>query len=84
MGILGVRWKSEQNRIYIGRRFRNDTERLEELFERYTKEDGEGSGGEEGEIDEGEKSMSRMTATFGRRVSPLIASRETQPGPRLL
>lgn len=24
-------------RIYIGRRFRNDTERLEELFERYTK-----------------------------------------------
>jgi hypothetical protein len=48
LGILGVRWKSEQNRIYIGRRFRNDTARLEELFERYTKEDGEGSGGEGG------------------------------------
>ena len=24
-------------RIYIGRRFRNDTERLEKLFEMYTK-----------------------------------------------
>ncbi len=26
-----------QERIYIGRRFRNDTERLEKLFELYTK-----------------------------------------------
>jgi len=26
-----------RERIYIGRRFRNDTERLEKLFELYTK-----------------------------------------------
>ncbi len=32
---LGVRPKQE--RIYIGRRFKNDTERLEKLFDLYTK-----------------------------------------------
>ena len=30
-------------RIYIGRRFRNDTERLEKLFEMYTKMAGNGT-----------------------------------------
>ncbi len=30
----------ERERIYIGRRFKNDTERLEKLFELYTKNDG--------------------------------------------
>ena len=30
-------------RIYIGRRFRNDTERLEKLFEMYTKMAGSGT-----------------------------------------
>lgn len=29
-------------RIYIGRRFRNDTERLEKLFEMYTEMAGDG------------------------------------------
>ena len=29
--------KSGLERIYIGRRFRNDTERLEKLFDLYTK-----------------------------------------------
>ena len=29
--------KKVLERIYIGRRFRNDTERLEKLFELYTK-----------------------------------------------
>ncbi len=33
-------------RIYIGRRFRNDTERLEKLFELYTKMTSKGRGGE--------------------------------------
>jgi transcriptional regulator with XRE-family HTH domain len=31
-------------RIYIGRRFKNDTERLEKLFELYTKMAGKGKG----------------------------------------
>ncbi|MBP6421563.1 MAG: hypothetical protein KA271_01580, partial [Propionivibrio sp.] len=31
-------------RIYIGRRFRNDTERLEKLFELYTKMTAKGQG----------------------------------------
>ncbi len=43
-GILGVRWKSGQTGIYIGRRFRNDTERLEKLFEMYTKMTAKGAG----------------------------------------
>ena len=30
-------------RIYIGRRFRNDTERLEKLFEMYTEMAGDGT-----------------------------------------
>lgn len=39
---MDVRAKHERNdetleRIYIGRRFKNDTERLEKLFEMYTK-----------------------------------------------
>jgi hypothetical protein len=38
----GLREAHERNdevleRVYIGRRFRNDTERLEKLFELYTK-----------------------------------------------
>ena len=34
-------------RIYIGRRFRNDTERLEKLFELYTKMTAVGGAGQE-------------------------------------
>ena len=34
--ILGVD-RADLERIYIGRRFRNDTERLENLFDLYTK-----------------------------------------------
>jgi hypothetical protein len=32
-----VHYACEVERIYIGRRFRNDTERLEKLFDLYTK-----------------------------------------------
>ena len=35
-------------RIYIGRRFKNDTERLEKLFELYTKMTGNGAGDQKG------------------------------------
>ena len=34
-------------RIYIGRRFQNDTERLEKLFELYTKMTGRARAGQE-------------------------------------
>lgn len=35
-GTAGVDNDGTLERIYIGRRFRNDTERLEKLFELYT------------------------------------------------
>ena len=35
-------------RIYIGRRFKNDTERLEKLFELYTKMTADTSGAKKG------------------------------------
>ena len=34
---VGAKAEVACERIYIGRRFRNDTERLEKLFELYTK-----------------------------------------------
>jgi hypothetical protein len=53
-------------RIYIGRRFRNDTERLEKLFELYTKMTAAGA--------------QRPSASFGKRSTSQASARKRNEG----
>ena len=54
-------------RIYIGRRFKNDTERLEKLFELYTQMTGNAATGSAGSAD-APVGKSRKTKKGGRKV----------------
>ena len=54
-------------RIYIGRRFKNDTERLEKLFELYTQMTGNAATGSAGSAD-APVGKSRKTKNGGRKV----------------